>query len=226
MREALARKRPVAASLSKPDRILLEKQLGKEAIIRKDVAQALGRLRRGFALLLCLVRSRAELVKEYLATMVRDVLEVIVLRPATLVAPDAFATYQVSFSLLFVFQTFLTKSITQALGQVCSNRLGQSSISLGIAVLRGVDAQVVPSAFCAEPVAALVTRVLYRLQLLADQSPFDAGTYAYAAPLITRVIKDGGIGVARSDTEGELEQLALALDFIAFHAKSCMCNYL
>lgn len=101
LREALARKKPVAAALSKPDRILLEKQLAKESIIRNQVANALGRLRRGFALLLCLVRSKAELVKEYLATMVRDVLKVIVLRPATLVAPEAFATYQVSLNFFF-----------------------------------------------------------------------------------------------------------------------------
>lgn len=104
LREALARKRPVVAALSKPDRILLEKQLAKEAIVRAEIASALGRLRRGFALLLCLVRSKAELVKEYLATMVRDVLKVIVLRPATLVAPEAFATYQVSFQLSINFE--------------------------------------------------------------------------------------------------------------------------
>lgn len=42
-----------------------------------------------------MVSSKAELVREYLATMVNDVLAVIVTRPATLVAPDAFATYQV-----------------------------------------------------------------------------------------------------------------------------------
>ena len=97
MRESLARKKPIAASLSKPDRILLERQIFKESAIRKEVAEALGRLKRGFALLLSLVDSKAELVREYLATMVNDVLSVIVLRPATLVAPDAFATYQVRF---------------------------------------------------------------------------------------------------------------------------------
>lgn len=95
LREALARKKPTVASLSKADRILLERQLAKESVVRKEMAEALGRLRRGFALLLCLVDSKAELVREYLATMVKDVLAVIVLRPATLVASEAFATYQV-----------------------------------------------------------------------------------------------------------------------------------
>lgn len=107
------------------------------------------------------------------------------------------------------------------MGQICSERLGQSSISLGVAVLRSVESQVVPESFCAEPVAPLVARVLYRLQILADQAPFDAGTYAYAAPLISRIIRLGGIGIEKSNTEASLEQLALALDFIAFHARQC-----
>lgn len=95
LREALARKKPVAATLSKSERIVLEKQLAKEAEIRTMMAETLGRLRRGFELLLCLVNSKAELVREYLATMVNDVLQIIVSRPALLVADEAFATYQV-----------------------------------------------------------------------------------------------------------------------------------
>lgn len=72
------------------------------------MAEALGRLRRGFALLLCLVNSRADLVKEYLATMVNTVLTVIVSRPATLVADEAFATYQVSRTFLTIWTSSLT----------------------------------------------------------------------------------------------------------------------
>ncbi|KAK4705757.1 hypothetical protein P7C70_g456, partial [Phenoliferia sp. Uapishka_3] len=202
LREALARKKPVVASLSKPDRILLERQLAKEAAIRQDMATALGRLRRGFALLLCLVHSGAEIVREYLATMVKDVLAVIVLRPATLVAAEAFATYQ-------------------TLGDICSERLGNSKDALGAAVLRSVEAEVVPVDYSSEPLAALVTRVMYRLRILADQAPFDAGTYAYTAPLISRILRNGGVGLAKSDAEAVQEQLTLALDFIAFHAREC-----
>lgn len=95
LRESLARKRPVVATLSKADKVLLDRQLAKESETRKEMAEALGRLRRGFAVLLCLVSSKADLVREYLATMVNDVLAVIVLRPATLIAAEAFATYLV-----------------------------------------------------------------------------------------------------------------------------------
>ncbi|ORY90168.1 ARM repeat-containing protein [Leucosporidium creatinivorum] len=202
LREALARKKPVAATLSKADRQLLERQLAKESEIRAQMAEALGRLRRGFALLLCLVNSKAELVKEYLATMVNTVLTVIVSRPATLVADEAFATYQ-------------------TLGDICSDRLGFSKVALGVAVLRGVEAQVVPENYLAESLPALVTRVLYRLRFLSEQSPFDAGTFAYGAPLVSKILRSGGIGLEKNDNEGALEQLALALDFISFHARQC-----
>jgi hypothetical protein len=55
----------------------------------------LARLKRGFQLALCLVKSRAEVVTEYLAKMVEKTLAVIMLQPATLVADEAFETYQV-----------------------------------------------------------------------------------------------------------------------------------
>jgi hypothetical protein len=95
LRESLARKRPATATLSKSDKALFDKQLAKEAGIRQEMREALGRLRRGFALLLCLVDSGVEAVQEHLAQMINDVLAVIVTRPVTLIAPEAFATYLV-----------------------------------------------------------------------------------------------------------------------------------
>ena len=90
-----AKKKPVATQLSKQDRAALDKQLALEAEIRSQVATALGRLRRGFRLALCLVESQAELVREYLASMIEKTLAVITLQPATLVAEEAFTTYRV-----------------------------------------------------------------------------------------------------------------------------------
>ncbi|GAA5985182.1 hypothetical protein JCM5350_004261 [Sporobolomyces pararoseus] len=202
LRESLARKKPVAAQLSKQDRQTLEKQLTKEAEVRSQVAAALGRLRRGFELSLCLINSRTELIREYLARLVNHVLTVITMQPATLVAEEAFSTYL-------------------ALANVCSERLGVFKVALGVSVLRGVDAQVVPENFRAEPLPSLVSRVLYQLRYLAESSAFDAGTYAYAAPLISKILRSGGIGLESSETEAALEQLSLALDFLSFHARQC-----
>lgn len=107
------------------------------------------------------------------------------------------------------------------LGSICSDRLGASKIALGAAVLRGVEAQIVPAELTAEPLGALVTRVLYRMRHLAEQAPFEAGTFCYAAPLFSRIVHAGGIGLEKGDTEAVLEQLALAVDLISFHARSC-----
>ncbi|GAA6058506.1 hypothetical protein JCM10212_006945 [Sporobolomyces blumeae] len=202
LRESLARKKPVAAQLSKQDRIALQTQLTKESETRQQVATALGRLRRGFELALCLIKSKTDLIREYLAKLVNQVLTVITMQPATLVAEEAFGTYV-------------------ALAGVCSERLGVFKVALGVAVLRGVEAQVVPDNFRAEPLPALVSRVLYQLRYLAESSPFDAGTYAYAAPLVSKILRSGGIGLESSETEAALEQLSLALDFLSFHARQC-----
>ena len=94
-------------------------------------------------------------------------------------------------------------------------------VALGVSVLRGVDAQVVPENFRAEPLPSLVSRVLYQLRYLAEASPLDAGTYAYAAPLVSKILRSGGIGLESSETEAALEQLSLALDFLSFHAGQC-----
>lgn len=203
LRESLARKKPVAAQLSKQDRAALEKQLALEDEIRSQVAAALARLKRGFQLALCLVRSRAELVREYLASMVEKTLAVITLQPTTLVAREAFETYQ-------------------ALAEICSERLGVFKVALGVAVLRSVEAQVVPEDFRAEPLPDLVSRVLFQLRYLAEQQPFDAGTFAYAAPLVSKILRTGGVGIAAgAEGSNAMEQLALALDFVSFHARQC-----
>ncbi|GAA5986671.1 hypothetical protein JCM11641_001358 [Rhodosporidiobolus odoratus] len=202
LRESLARKKPAASTLSKTDRLAFEKQLAIESEIRTKVAEALGRLRRGFQLALCLVRSNAELVREYLAKMVQKTLGVIMLQPATLVAEEAFATFQV-------------------LGDICSSRLGVFKVSLGVAVLRSVEAQVVPDNFRAEPLPDLVSRILYQLRHLAEQQPFDAGTFAYAAPLVSKILRTSGVGLEKDEVERKVEQVSLALDFAAFHARQC-----
>ncbi|GAA5925263.1 hypothetical protein JCM3775_006409 [Rhodotorula graminis] len=203
LRESLARKKPVAAQLSKQDRAALEKQLALEDEIRAQVAAALARLKRGFQLALCLVRSRAELVREYLASMIEKTLAVITMQPTTLVAHEAFETYQ-------------------RLADICSDRLGVFKVALGTAVLRSVEAQVVPDEFRAEPLPDLVSRVLFQLRYLAEQQPFDAGTFAYAAPLVSKILRTGGVGiVAGAEGSNAMEQLALALDFVSFHARQC-----
>lgn len=62
----------------------------------------------------------------------------------------------------------------------------------------------------------LVTRVLYRIRTAAEQQAVDAVTYGIFAALVTRIIAEKGIGVKADDTEASMEQVALAVDVLAF----------
>ncbi|SCZ89778.1 BZ3500_MvSof-1268-A1-R1_Chr1-3g01573 [Microbotryum saponariae] len=200
LREALARKKPQVSTLSKADQRIFEQQLVVEADTRRKMRSALGRVRRGFKLSICLVQSHAELVNEYLASIISEVLSVIASPAASLVAEDAFDTYLL-------------------LGRVCSPRLGSFEGALGVAVLRSLDAPVVPESFRAEPLSALVTRVLYRIRFLAEETPFDSATFAYAAPLVNSATR--AVDLKSASLESVLEQMTLALDFLAYHARAC-----
>ena len=178
LREALARKKPVVATLSKQDRQLLERQLAKEGEIRAQMAEALGRLRRGFKLLLCLINSKAELVKEYLATMVNDVLKVIVSRPATLVADEAFTTYQASSSPTLVFDCGLMShhlldrlSETSALTASASRRSLSGLPSCAVSMPRSSPRTTSPNRSRHSSPACCTACAISRSSLLSMQEP-------------------------------------------------------
>ena len=78
-----------------------------------------------------------------------------------------------------------------------------------------------PEDFAAEPLASLVTRVLYRLRFQSEQKPFDSSSFALATPLLRQCIEKEGLGVEKGDTDAAMEQLALAIDVIAFHVRQC-----
>lgn len=79
----------------------------------------------------------------------------------------------------------------------------------------------VPASFQAEDLANLVTRVLYRLRFQGEQESFDPSTYAMASPVIMKCIEKGGVGIGTGEHDAATEQLALAVDIIAFHVKCC-----
>lgn len=109
----------------------------------------------------------------------------------------------------------------QRLYESCTSRVSDIRLSLALAVLRGEDSPVVPEDFSAEPLATLVTRVLYRLRFQSEQKPFDSSSFALATPLLRQCIEKEGLGVEKGDTDAAMEQLALAIDVIAFHVRQC-----
>lgn len=63
--------------------------------------------------------------------------------------------------------------------------------------------------------------MLYRLRSLSEQAAFDGPTFSYAYPLLSQVMKRGGI--AASDEDEGIEQVTLALNIVKFHCGQCEC---
>lgn len=61
--------------------------------------------------------------------------------------------------------------------------------------------------------------MLYRLQFLSEQRPFDTISLVYILPLVMTVLQANGIG--RTEQEEINEQITLALEFFALHADAC-----
>ncbi|KAH9915889.1 armadillo-type protein [Fomitopsis serialis] len=110
----------------------------------------------------------------------------------------------------------LERGLKLGLAQACSDRLEIYRSQIGVATLRSLGVEGVPEDFQLEPLNSLVIRVLYRLRTLSEQSPFDAATFSYASPLLSAVCTTGGVALAEGDDP--LEQVALAVDIIRFHA--------
>lgn len=78
-----------------------------------------------------------------------------------------------------------------------------------------------PADFAVEDLAALITRVLYRIRFQAEKEPFQASTFALIYPLLAQCIRLEGAGVAADDSDAVLEQLTLTIDVFTFHVKRC-----
>ena len=66
---------------------------------------------------------------------------------------------------------------------------------------------------------ALLLRVLYRLRILSEQAPSDGATYAFVSPLLSHIIRVGGVDLTPEDDQ--IEQITLSLEIIRFHAGEC-----
>jgi len=69
-----------------------------------------------------------------------------------------------------------------------------------------------------DPLADLVTRVLYRLRFTSEQRPFDTVSLSYILPLVFVVLRNGGIDRSGEDAD---EQVVLALEFLSVHTDAC-----
>ena len=122
------------------------------------------------------------------------------------------------------------------MGKYCSERLKPFEFWVGIGTLRCFNPYVVPpelqeerlnctflasliDVYITHFLLALLLRVLYRLRILSEQAPFDGATYAFVSPLLSHIIRVGGVDLTPEDDQ--IEQITLSLEIIRFHAGEC-----
>ncbi|KAI0764358.1 ARM repeat-containing protein [Trametes elegans] len=197
VRKSLANKKANATgTLSKQDQALVQAQLDKEAVIRQQVNAVKARVEQGLHLVHSLVEARVEELRGFVSTLASLLREGAFGNAIRLVGHASFETYLL-------------------LSECCSERLDTYRKWVGVATLRSFDMDGIPEDFTFEPLNSLIIRVLYRLRSLSEQTPFDAATYCYASPLLSQVLLKGGVALTEEDDP--LEQVALSLDIIKFH---------
>ncbi|KAH7334649.1 translational activator GCN1 [Rhizoctonia solani] len=191
-----SKKGATTKALSKQEQAQVNAQLEKEDAIRSNVQRVKDDMLRGLALIKSLVAAGVPELSPHVASIAKILLDGALKKGSTLVGSEAFETYI-------------------DLANMCSDRLDAFKRWIGVATLRVFDVPDVPEELKLEPLVGLITRVLYRLRSLSEQSPFDPSTYAYMSPFIDHVIRSGSI--ATTTPEEALEQVTLALDIIQFH---------
>ena len=117
------------------------------------------------------------------------------------------------------------------LRNLMTSRLDKAYHSLiGVAVLRLYEYSGLPENLTQESLTSLVSRILFRVKILSDQSPLDLITIAYMLPLLTQVLKNGKkVAIKNSkkqvvvsefvEEDPEEEQLLLSVEIISIHGE-------
>ncbi|WVR05268.1 hypothetical protein IAU60_002280 [Kwoniella sp. DSM 27419] len=198
VRESLAKKKTtqVGAKLSKQDQALVNAQMAKEAETRKAIATVQGQLQRGVELVAALTASLSGEVNRHIDELASGLLASVFSSGNFLVGGRA-------------FEVFI------GLGNLASERLGETRRMLAAAILRSHNAPLISDDYLEEPVGELVTRLLHQINFIAEQSPLDSTTYSLTSLLLSQVVAKGGIGSESPQSEQSQEQLTLVVNVIA-----------
>ncbi|KAL8938002.1 MAG: hypothetical protein Q9216_004130 [Gyalolechia sp. 2 TL-2023] len=197
VRSQLAVKKDQGRKLSADERAKVNAQLKKEAAIRREVLALEDRLRRGIGIIRALVTGPPTDAGLWFGPCAKVLLEIIRANAGLLIGDLAEKAYL-------------------DLAKLVSTRLGSLRQFTGVATLRSLGRSTVPDSMQQEPLGELVTRVLYRLQFLSEQRPFDTISLMYILPLAMTVLQTNGVG--RTEPDEINEQITLALGFFALHA--------
>ncbi|KAL8830579.1 MAG: hypothetical protein Q9170_005670 [Blastenia crenularia] len=197
VRSQLAVKKDEGRKLSADERAKVGSQLKKEAAIRHEVLALEGRLRRGIGIISALVNGPPTDLGLWFGPCSKALLDIIAANVGLLVGDYAEMAYL-------------------DLARLLSSRLGSLRQFIGVATLRALRVSTLPNSLQQEPLGELVTRILYRLQFMSEQRPFDTISLIYILPLATTVLQADGIG--RTEPDEVDEQVTLALEVFTLHA--------
>ncbi|KAL1405501.1 translational activator of GCN4 [Vanrija albida] len=198
VREQLAKKKTttIGANLSKQDRAAVNAQLAKEAGIRQQISSLQARLFRGLELVAALAESQITAVENQLGTLAHLLI-------SSVFGPAAFLVNSRAFDVFIKLST------------LASDRLGDYRRMIAAAILRSYDAPFVPEDYLNESVNDLTTRILHQVNFVAAQSPLDSTTFTLVSMLLSRIVKEGGVGTESPQSDEAQEQLTLVVSIIA-----------
>lgn len=211
LKKELSQKNKVAAKLTKEEQALVKEQLAKESEIRKTVGLVIKKFHRAFYVVKELSgRTEGYLTSTDLQWLAKATIGMLELLKCPL-SPQFFGHFGTN--------TFIGVS------NLLTSRLGHLKNSVGVAILRANNVEGIEEKFLLEPVVSLLSRVLFRIKILADDY-FDMLSFAYILPLITRILEIGREVAIKnskkqvvtsefSDEDPEEEHLSLVIDIIS-----------
>ena len=197
VRSQIAQKKGHERKLTGDERAKVNAQLAKESLIRQEVYQLENTIRNGVGFVRALADGPPTDAGLWLGPSLRALIEAIVAGAGRLVGNAA-------------DEAFL------ACSKFVSSRLGSLRAFLGIATLRALGSSSFTAELLEEPLADLVTRMLYRLHSASAQRPFDSISLIYSLPLVFTVLRQSGIGQVGIDEADE--QITLALEILLYHS--------
>ncbi|KAL8765433.1 MAG: hypothetical protein Q9209_007501 [Squamulea sp. 1 TL-2023] len=198
VRSQLAAKKGQERKLSADEKAKIDAQLKRENAIRNSVSALEERLRRGVGFISALTKGPPTDPGMWFGPCSKALLDIITAGAGLFIGGHAEMAYL-------------------DLAKLIAPRLGSLQQYVGVATLRALSTTALPESMEQEPLGDIVTRVLYRLQFLSEQRPFDMISLTYILPLVVAVLRDDGIG--RTELDEIDEQVTLALEFLAHHAE-------
>lgn len=106
----------------------------------------------------------------------------------------------------------------QALSQACEARAKVVCGFIYSAMLRDVDAALVPLDYALESGEEIELRILYQLRFLVDAAPLELGSCGFVVPWLVQLVDQSRLGGDEAQDDRVVERLQLAVDTFAAHA--------